>query len=253
MRRRRRPSACLLRTRTILSTMDRPSAGAKDCIGHISTVAKGRRCPRAAPLRCSGTVYIAPRETSPMYTPTPIRLLLLCAFPSRLRRRRAAGGPARRPRVGRQVRVHASRCPPTPPSAQRSPPRELARYIEAMSGAEFPVRPAAATASRSSSRPARSSDTNLGGDGYAIAIRGDDVVLAADTDRAKLYAAYDLLERLGCRWLAPQFDFYNGRGGGRPEECPNSSSNCPRPSSSDPTSPSASSTSRRAFPTTPRT
>src|SRR5262245_53499438 len=51
---------------------------------------------------------------------------------------------------------------------------------------------------------------NLGSDGYAIAIRGDDVILAGDTGRARLYAAYDLLERLGCRWLAPQFGFYAG-------------------------------------------
>jgi hypothetical protein len=88
---------------------------------------------------------------------------------------------------------------------------ELARYIRAMSGAE-PTLQARAQGGNEIRFADRGND-DLGTEGYALWIAEDgDVVLSAKGGRAKLYAAYDLLERLGCRWLAPQFDFYKGQG-----------------------------------------
>src|SRR5690606_23442051 len=45
---------------------------------------------------------------------------------------------------------------------------------------------------------------------YAIAIRGQNVILSGNSDRAVLYAVYDFLGRLGCVWLAPNFNYYEG-------------------------------------------
>jgi hypothetical protein len=94
---------------------------------------------------------------------------------------------------------------------------ELARYLKQMSGATFPV----ATSSRTTkaivvrvqsaphAAPLPTSARNLvADDSYSIAVRGDTLYLTGATGRAVLYAAYDLLERLGCRWLAPAFFFY---------------------------------------------
>ena len=36
-------------------------------------------------------------------------------------------------------------------------------------------------------------------------------MLAVNSDRAILFAVYDLLSRLGCKWLAPDFEFYSGK------------------------------------------
>ncbi len=49
-----------------------------------------------------------------------------------------------------------------------------------------------------------------GSDGYAIAIGetplGDRIVIGGDNERGVVYAIYDLLERLGCRWVHPTLD-----------------------------------------------
>jgi hypothetical protein len=99
--------------------------------------------------------------------------------------------------------------------AEASEPRryaasQLADYLERLSGAKFDVQPSPATSKQIVFESGSKLGVDLGGDAYAIAARGDQIVLAGDTDRAVLFAVYDLLERLGCRWLAPQFDFYNG-------------------------------------------
>jgi hypothetical protein len=88
---------------------------------------------------------------------------------------------------------------------------QLASYLERLSGAKFESQ---ATPREGAKQivfeSGRDVGENLGSDSYAIRIRGDQLVLAGDTDRAILFAVYDLLERFGCRWLAPQFDFYKG-------------------------------------------
>ena len=45
---------------------------------------------------------------------------------------------------------------------------------------------------------------------YAIEIAKQNIILSGGSGRAVLYAVYDFLERLGCRWLAPGFSLYNG-------------------------------------------
>ena len=51
-----------------------------------------------------------------------------------------------------------------------------------------------------------------GHDGYAITLRGETegaparIVIGADNERGAVYAAYDLLERLGWRWVHPDLD-----------------------------------------------
>jgi hypothetical protein len=87
---------------------------------------------------------------------------------------------------------------------------ELAAYLERLSGAKFDVQASPAGAKQIVFESGRGAGVELGGDAYAIAIRGEQLVVAGDTDRAILFAVYDLLERLGCRWLAPKFAFYKG-------------------------------------------
>ncbi len=46
---------------------------------------------------------------------------------------------------------------------------------------------------------------------YGIFKRGEKLCLVGGSDNALLYAVYDFLSGLGCRWLAPDFDFYEGQ------------------------------------------
>ncbi|HEU4632286.1 MAG TPA: DUF4838 domain-containing protein [Gemmatimonadaceae bacterium] len=85
---------------------------------------------------------------------------------------------------------------------------ELARYLERITGARFPIAASAAGRAPIVLRVAR--DSGSGEEGYTIAVRGDTLLLTGGSGRAVLYAAYDLLARLGCQWLAPQLDFYEG-------------------------------------------
>lgn len=48
------------------------------------------------------------------------------------------------------------------------------------------------------------------GDSYSITVSGGDILLWGESPRALLCAVYGLLERLGCCWLAPDYDFYEG-------------------------------------------
>ena len=98
---------------------------------------------------------------------------------------------------------------------------ELQIYLHQMTGCELPI------ARRPGSRPAivlglrdhlSRADRALlppsapGYDGYAIAIRPAAgktparVVIAGDNGRGVIYGAYELLERLGCRWFYPTED-----------------------------------------------
>ncbi|HEU4642212.1 MAG TPA: DUF4838 domain-containing protein [Gemmatimonadaceae bacterium] len=88
---------------------------------------------------------------------------------------------------------------------------ELAAYLRRITGATFAVVRGAAGPRAIVLRTGSSAATaGLAGDAYAIAVRGERIYLTGGSPRAVLYAAYDLLERLGCRWLAPSFDYYDG-------------------------------------------
>ena len=87
---------------------------------------------------------------------------------------------------------------------------ELSRYLQRLTGAGFPVAPLASAGNAIVLRIG----PPVGGSGdeeaYSIAVRGDSLLLTGASDRAVLYATYDLLARLGCEWLAPALDFYGG-------------------------------------------
>ena len=96
--------------------------------------------------------------------------------------------------------------------------RELQRYLGALSGAPFAVssKPAKRLilVCKRDSAPAGfampSAVSQLPADGYFLAVRDGALLLVGADDRGTLYAVYDLLERLGCRWLAPALAFYQG-------------------------------------------
>lgn len=138
---------------------------------------------------CSGLLAVAPVATaSTVHVERVMRLEL------------ARGG------VAKYVIVAAPDASP----AESLAASELASYLGRMSGARFRVRTAAGSSSPIVLRRAGTADGDLTGDAYDIRVRGDSLLLIGGSDRAVLYAAYDLLERLGCEWLAPAFAFYHG-------------------------------------------
>lgn len=90
--------------------------------------------------------------------------------------------------------------PAAPSASQREAAEQLALYFERMTS----VRPAIGP--RTSARCAvvfRTSDTQ-GKDGYALTVEGDALVIEGSSVRGCLYGAYEVLERLGCRFLSPK-------------------------------------------------
>jgi alpha-glucuronidase len=91
--------------------------------------------------------------------------------------------------------------------------QELQRYIEQICGARMPV--VEDTAKGPNIRIGQRIDLNnmmelpepiQGFDGYSIAITESAITVAGDNPRGVIYGAYDLLERLGCRWYFPTLD-----------------------------------------------
>lgn len=98
---------------------------------------------------------------------------------------------------------------------------ELSQYLEKMTGAHFATQ-AAGHVPRSAfvigSEEVQALDpsfaqADLGEDGFVIRREGNRVLIAGQTGRGTLYGVYAFLEKLGCRWFAPQFDFYGAAGG----------------------------------------
>ncbi|HVY73709.1 MAG TPA: DUF4838 domain-containing protein [Puia sp.] len=85
---------------------------------------------------------------------------------------------------------------------------ELSRYLGRISGASFRI----LTVRRGNSAAIRlETVSGENPDAYSIEVfHSGDILLQGASDRALLYAVYDFLGRLGCRWLAPQFSFYQG-------------------------------------------
>ncbi|UHA72472.1 DUF4838 domain-containing protein [Paenibacillus sp. 481] len=52
--------------------------------------------------------------------------------------------------------------------------------------------------------------TNAKEDSFSIQTLGSKAILAGTNDRGTLYSSYELIERLGVQFFAPNFDFYNG-------------------------------------------
>jgi hypothetical protein len=82
---------------------------------------------------------------------------------------------------------------------------ELGRYLSKITAADF---------RSGNGRPMIRLEhiDSLGMEGYVIIMRGKDLVLAGGSDRALLYAVYDLLHRLGCVWAAPALEGFGGKG-----------------------------------------
>ncbi|HEY4289231.1 MAG TPA: DUF4838 domain-containing protein [Puia sp.] len=75
---------------------------------------------------------------------------------------------------------------------------ELKRYLSKMSGATFTSAHPGILLTRADS---------LSTEEYRIELRGKNLVLSGGSDRALLYAVYDLLHRLGCIWAAPESEY----------------------------------------------
>lgn len=58
----------------------------------------------------------------------------------------------------------------------------------------------------------------LGIEEYGIYKRDQNLYLVGGSDRSVLYAVYDFLASLGCRWIAPDFEFYEGSSHYIPEQ-----------------------------------
>jgi hypothetical protein len=108
-----------------------------------------------------------------------------------------------------------------PSAVEQFAASELARYLGRMTGATFAVEtpshigPEALVVGRA---PSLSLDPSiakedLGEDGFVIRKVGGRVLIAGASDRGTLYAVYALLEKLGCRWFAPNFSFYGSATG----------------------------------------
>ncbi len=111
-------------------------------------------------------------------------------------------------RTDRQILLPAR---PTPSDEKAA--AELAQWLGQMTGADFAVvnegsraaRPDAPVISLGATRRLAAAGiaptTDLGDEGYAVAVKGGDVFLVGGRTRGSLYAAMALLEEdLGCRW-----------------------------------------------------
>lgn len=109
--------------------------------------------------------------------------------------------------------------PESPSEVEKFAAVELQRYIRQISGAILPIDDVAAPhsvfigISFAKRYGINMSREKLGFDGYVIRSLGDSLVLAGREERGTLYAVYSFLEKIGCRWYAPNFDFYGKWGG----------------------------------------
>ncbi len=102
--------------------------------------------------------------------------------------------------------------PEAPSPAETFAAQELQKHVQQISGATLAVvsEPQAADGSHilvgktGAAGPVLADLQKEDRDAFAVRRIGRDLVLVGPSDRATLYAVYDLLERdLGCRWLAP--------------------------------------------------
>lgn len=82
---------------------------------------------------------------------------------------------------------------------------ELHRYLYELSHARFDI----TTVCKKKSIVITTEDS-FQKEEYQIILKDDMVCLMGGSPRAVLYAVYDFLQRLGCRWVAPAYDFYSG-------------------------------------------
>ncbi|MDN5870846.1 MAG: hypothetical protein L0H73_09040, partial [Nitrococcus sp.] len=105
---------------------------------------------------------------------------------------------------------------PSAPAAVGHAARELARFLEQITGAKFPLVHDGAAPGRllvvGWNRLAQENvggevrRTSLGSDGFEIHTSGENLYFAGGSPRGTLYAVYYFLEEyLGCRWYSSEF------------------------------------------------
>ena len=99
---------------------------------------------------------------------------------------------------------------------------ELARYLSHITGQPFAVHPAGADMPGEAILVGRTlaeslgesfSRDRFGDDGILLKRSGNRILIAGIAERGTLYAVYAFLERLGCGFYAPNFEFYGAAGG----------------------------------------
>ncbi len=83
--------------------------------------------------------------------------------------------------------------------------QELQRYLKQITGENPPIiaQAPADAACLILDKPEGAEQALLGEEGYILRTRNDDLLLLGGGKRGTLYAVYDFLERLGCRWYYP--------------------------------------------------
>ncbi len=84
---------------------------------------------------------------------------------------------------------------------------ELSKYLQKLTGSTFKL--LNSTIGNNPSIILRAAN-GINKEAYSIRESGNNLILEGNSDQAILYAVYDFLERLGCVWLAPDFDHYKG-------------------------------------------
>lgn len=92
--------------------------------------------------------------------------------------------------------------------SERFAAEELASYLEKISRAKFKIIIAPNNKNKPSIFIKTTSSTKK--ETYQITCANGNITLSGNEGRTVLYAVYDFLTRLGCRWIAPDFSFYNG-------------------------------------------
>ena len=101
------------------------------------------------------------------------------------------------------VIVHSSK----PSISQRFAASELAAYLHKISTATFSIKSEVPNSGKSIRFELQEGKEK---EAYQIVIDQHGIKLVANSDRALLYAVYDFLGHLGCQWLAPDLQLYEG-------------------------------------------
>ena len=92
-------------------------------------------------------------------------------------------------------------------AAQQLAAQELMAYLNRITGAQFAIKP---VRTRDSIILELRSHAEMQPESFTIEMSGHDIVLVGADGPALLCAVYAFLERLGCRWSAPDYGFYRG-------------------------------------------